>query len=119
MSDAERQFLASPSVHMFVSAVSIREMRLKFAARYRSGERKSSLDPKAALTVLEGQDVTFIPMTMRHAAQELDVPLSHHDAFDEMLLAQAQEEGLKLLTADGKLLGHPLAMTVSQKTPFK
>ncbi len=113
LSDAERQFLANPSVHMHVSAVSIWEMRLKNAARYRSGVRKSSFDPNAVLAVLEGQDVTFIPMTMQHAARKLDVPLSHHDPFDEMLLVQAQEEGLKLLTGDGMLVGHPLAMTVS------
>lgn len=110
--DAERLFLGGRTVRLHVSAVSIWEMRMKHDARYRSGERKSPFDPNAVLTVLEGQEVVFVPMTMRHAAQALDVPLGHRDPFDELLLVQAQEEGLHLLTADRLLAGHPLAITV-------
>ena len=33
------------------------------------------------------------------------------DPFDELLLAQAQEEGLRLLTTDSSLVGHPLVVT--------
>ena len=71
-----------------------------------------SFDPNAVLTVLEDQEVVFVPMTKRHAARALDVPLGHRDPFDELLLVQAQEEGLQLLTADRQLAGHPLAITV-------
>ncbi len=35
---------------------------------------------------------------------------SNKDPFDEILLVQAQEEGLKLLTIDRHLIGHPLAV---------
>ena len=35
----------------------------------------------------------------------------HKDPFDEHLLVQAQEEGLKLLTTD-QIIRHPLATTV-------
>ncbi len=47
-----------------------------------------------------------------HAARTLETPLDHKDPFDELLLVQAQEENLKLLTADRQLLDHPLAITV-------
>ena len=83
-------------------AVSIWEMRLKHNAPHASGARKNRFDPKDAVAVLEGQDVTFLPMTPNHAARALDAPL----------LVQAQEEGLKLLTADRRLAGHPLAVTL-------
>ncbi len=53
----------------------------------------------------------IVPLTERHAASELQTPLSHRDPFDELLLVQAQEEDLKLLTADRQLIGHPLAIT--------
>ena len=53
-------------------------------------------------------------MTMRHAASALEVPLDHKDPFDELLLVQAQEEGLRLLTVDRRLVGHPLAVTVEE-----
>ena len=43
-------------------------------------------------------------MTMQHAARELEVPIPHKDPFDELLLVQAQEEGLRFLTADRQLI---------------
>ena len=96
---------------LYVSAVSIWEMRLKYHARRVSGERKSPFDPGEVVLALEGQEVTFVPLTERHAACELQTPLSHRDPFDELLLVQAQEEDLRLLTADRQLIGHPLATT--------
>lgn len=110
--DAERRFLGGLAAPLHVSAVSVWEMRLKHNARYRSGARKNPFDPNAVLEVLEGQDVVFLPMTMRHAARALDVPLSNRDPFDELLLVQAQEEGLRLLTTDRQLAGHPFSITI-------
>ncbi len=110
--DSELRFLARDETQLFVSAVSIWEMRLKFNARHPSGARKSPFDPGDVLAALEGQDVTFLPMTMTHAAKALEPPLDHKDPFDELLLVQAQEEGLRLLTADRRLARHPLAVTV-------
>ena len=108
--DLGRRILRSGETRLYVSAVSIWEMRLKHNARYASGERKSRLDPNDVIPVLENQGVTFLPMTIRHAARALETPLGHKDPFDELLLVQAQEEGLKLLTVDRLLVGHPLAV---------
>ena len=109
---AERRFLRGPAIRLHVSAVSIWEMRLKHNARDRSGARKIPFDPNAVLEVLEGQELVYVPMTMQHAARALEVPLSHRDPFDELLLVQAQEEDLQLLAADRQLAGHPLAITI-------
>ena len=95
-----------------MSAVSIWEMRLKYHARHTSGERKSPFDPNEVVVTLEKQKAVFLPLTAGHAARELDTPLSHKDPFDELLLVQAQEEGLKLLTTDRWVIGHPLAISV-------
>ena len=110
-SDAERRFFAEQEARIYVSAVSIWEMRLKYRARHPSGERKSSFDANDVIALLEEQDVIFLPMTMSHAARTLEAPIDHNDPFDELLLVQAQEEGLKLLTADRQIIGHPLAIT--------
>lgn len=59
--------------------------------------------------------MVFVPMGMRHAAQALDVPLTHRNPFDELLLFQAQEEGLQLLSADRLLADHPPAITVVRR----
>lgn len=112
LSSAEQEFLSDQNVRLYVSAVSIWEMRLKYHARAPSGRRKSPFDPHNVVTMLEEQGVIFLPMTGAHAARELETPISHRDPFDELLLVQAQEEGLRLLTADRELSGHPLAVTV-------
>ena len=108
--DSERRVLSARGTELYVSAVSIWEMRLKHNARYPSGARKSRFSPDDVVTALEDQDVTFLPMTMRHAACELETPLEHKDPFDELLLVQAQDEGLRLPTVDRRLVGHPLAV---------
>ena len=95
-----------------MSAVSVWEMRLKYHARHGSGERKSPFEPSEVVVTLERQKAVFLSLTTAHATRELDTPLNHKDPFDELLLVQAQEEGLKLLTTDRRIIGHPLAITV-------
>ena len=111
LSEADRRFLVGWEARLHVSAVSIWEMRLKFRALYPSGERKSPYDPNDVVAALEQLGVTFLTMTARHAARDLETPIAHKDPFDELLLVQAQEEGLRLLTDDRQLIGHPLAIT--------
>ena len=110
-SDTERLILTNQAIKIYVSAVSLWEIRLKLQARGRSGERGVSFAPQDVVAALEEQDVTFLPMTISHAARQLETPIVHRDPFDEMLLVQAQEEGLKLLTVDRQMADHPLAMT--------
>ena len=110
-SDTERLVLTNQAIQLYVSAVSIWEIRLKLQARGRSGQSGVPFAPEDVIAVLEEQDVTFLPMTISHAARQLETPIVHRDPFDEMLLIQAQEEGLKLLTVDRRMVDHPLAMT--------
>ena len=110
-SDTERLILTNQAIQIYVSAVSLWEIRLKLQARERSGERGVPFTPQDVIAVLEDQDVTFLPMTISHAARQLETPIVHRDPFDEMLLVQAQEEGLKLLTVDRQMVEHPLVMT--------
>ena len=110
LTEAERAFLESYSDRFVVSAVSIWEIRLKWTALHGSGERKGPLDPQQALRVLAGQAVRFLDLTPAHAATALTEPIPHRDPLDELLLVQAQAEGLKLLTRDRALAGHGLAV---------
>ena len=93
-SDIERRFFVEQEAQLYVSAVSIWEIRLKYRALHPSGERKSPYDPNDVIDALKEQGVIFLPMTMTHAARELEIPIPHKDPFDELLLVQAQEEGL-------------------------
>ncbi len=111
--DTERQFFTRQEMRIHVGAVSIWEMRLKFGARHPSSARKSLFDTNDVVAVLDGQDVIFMPMTMNHMARAFDMPLGHKDPFDELLLIQAQGEGLSFFIADQRLAGHSLATTVN------
>ena len=111
-SEPERRFLEEADARVYVSAVSVWELRLKHHARHRSGERKSPYDPGDVIATLQEQNVVFLPMSINHAARELETPIAHKDPFDELLLVQAQEEDLRLLTTDRLLVDHPLAITV-------
>ena len=110
-SERERLVLTSSAVEFYLSAVAIWEMRLKWSSLHPSGDRKSPHDPEDVLSALEDQDFVYLPLALSHAARPLQIPIPHKDPFDELLLVQAQEEGLRLLTADGKLADHPLALT--------
>ena len=110
-SESEREFFSEQEAEIYVSAVSIWEMRLKYRARHPSGRRKSPFNPNDVVSMVAGQHLTILPITMEHAARELDSPIPHKDPFDELLLVQAQEEDLRLLTTDRQLIGHPLALT--------
>lgn len=110
--DSVRRLLAEQDAALYVSAVPLWEMRLKHRAFHRSGDRKSPHNPNEVLAILQEHNVTFLALEPRHATRELDTPIPTRDPFDELLLVQAQEEGLRLLTADRQLAEHPLGITV-------
>ena len=95
---------------LVLSAVAVWELRLKWHRFQISGGRKGPVNPAAVVAFAAGVDWAFLPLTAGHAAAELAHPLEHKDPFDELLLVQAQEEGLRRLTRDAKLAGHPFAV---------
>lgn len=113
LSRREMQFLDDYPEPFVISAVSIWEVRLKWQSLDRSGTRRGPADPLDVVRILSTDMVVeFLLLTVAHAAAELGSPLDHRDPFDELLLTQAQVEGLKLLTRDRKLVNHPLAQSI-------
>lgn len=45
----------------------------------------------------------LLPVGHDHCARVADLPRHHRDPFNRMLVAQAQHEGVPILTADSKL----------------
>lgn len=114
LSNREARFLDDYPQPFVVSAVSIWEVRLKWHAMHRSGDRKGPASPVDVVNILLTDVVVeFLGLTPEHAATELDAPLGHRDPFDDLLLAQAQAEGMQLLTRDRKLKHHPLAAVIA------
>jgi PIN domain nuclease of toxin-antitoxin system len=55
---------------------------------------------------LEIDGIKPLPLYLHHALRVADLPLHHRDPFDRLLVAQAQSEGLPLMTADPKLAAY-------------
>ncbi|NJC09106.1 type II toxin-antitoxin system VapC family toxin [Polymorphobacter fuscus] len=109
LTPGERNAISAAGVPV-VSAVAVWETRLKWNSFHPSGQRKGVIAPEMLLRFVDVIGWTILPLSARHAATQLQVPMAHRDPFDELLLVQAQVEGLRLLTRDSALRGHPLAL---------
>jgi len=53
--------------------------------------------------VIESEGFTQLPISLFHGDQAGQLPEHHKDPFDRMLIAQAQAEGLVIVTCDDKI----------------
>jgi PIN domain nuclease of toxin-antitoxin system len=91
--------ISAPAAHVLVSAVLVWEVAIK--------RRLGKLDaPNDLLARLEGAGVDLLSVTARHADRVGTLPLHHRDPFDRLLIAQADVEGLALVTADSDLAAY-------------
>ncbi len=51
-----------------------------------------------------------LPLTMPHGLAVESLPHEHHDPFDRMLVAQAQVDGLTLVTSNRMMRRYPIAV---------
>lgn len=92
-----RQAIANVSNEAFVSAVSTWEIAIKLSIG------KLELPGDAPLYVeqrMHDAGFTELPITQRHTLAVHGLPRHHHDPFDRLLVAQAQLEGLTIVTSD-------------------
>lgn len=111
LTTAEHALLSREDIEIWVSPVSIWEVRLKWQARDRDGNRKGVLAPAKAITVAERTGFKLATLTSLDCAEPLASSMLHKDPFDEMLLIHAQQLGARFLTRDRLLVDHPLAIT--------
>ena len=78
---------------IFVSVAVIWEIRIKQALG------KLEITPDF-LSVLKQQGFEILSITAQHAYRVGDLPMHHRDPFDRMLIAQAMEERLTIMTHD-------------------
>ena len=90
------QAILDPDNEVFVSVVAVWELAIKRA----SGKLQAPENLEASVT---GQGYANLPVTFQHAEIAANLPLHHRDPFDRMLIAQAQAEGLTLVTDDSQI----------------
>jgi PIN domain nuclease of toxin-antitoxin system len=88
--------IAVPNAQVLISAVVIWEVAIK--------RHLGKLDaPADLLEQLERAGVDLLPITARHADRVGTLPMHHRDPFDRLLVAQAEVDGLVVVSADSEL----------------
>lgn len=88
-----RDVIANPENRIVVSTASVWEISIKRAL----GKLEIPNDLEAQLA---DDAIIVLPVSFAHAAAVAELPLHPHDPFDRMLIAQAIEERLTLITRD-------------------
>jgi PIN domain nuclease of toxin-antitoxin system len=92
-----RDAIISPDNDVLLSAASVWELGLKIA------RQKLSL-PEDYPARLIAAGLEELPVSIAHASRAMALPALHGDPFDRLLIAQALEEGLVLVTGDREIL---------------
>ena len=91
-----RAAIVDPGNEVFVSAITGWEISVKRA----KGKIRA---PANLATLIVDRGFTHLPLTFHHAEQAGNLPMHHRDPFDRFLIAQAQAEGLVLVTRDARI----------------
>ncbi len=88
-----KEYIANANNDIYVSAASIWEMSIK--------RQQGKLDAPVNLEeIIENLGFNPLAISLFHSEQAGNLPLHHKDPFDRMLIAQAQAEGLQIITQD-------------------
>jgi PIN domain nuclease of toxin-antitoxin system len=96
LSSSARKTIADAST-VVVSAATVWEVSIKAALG------KLDIDVNDLVATLDASGAEQLPVTWSHAIAVRSLPLFHRDPFDRLLVAQAEREGLQLITHDGLL----------------
>jgi len=99
LSPRAAKVLRSRDLPVFFSLASLWEVAIKASLR----RPDFVADPSQLHDALLNEGFTELAIAPKHIARVATLPWVHRDPFDRMLVAQALEEGLKLLTADAAL----------------
>lgn len=101
LSRASASYIVDPDNEVFVSAISLAEFHIK--NRIHKLELPENLEAH-----IGGEGYRWLPFQARHAHWLSELPLHHRDPFDRMIIAQAIEEGMSILTSDDKFERYPV-----------
>ena len=96
LSKAAQKLIGNLEHSLYFSAVSLWEIAIKNGL----GRADFSVDPAALRRGLLDNGYEELSISGQHAVAVNNLPNLHKDPFDRMLIAQAQLEGITLLTAD-------------------
>ena len=103
LSLAARRALNDAANDRLVSIASLWEIAIKMSLRKLefAEDLAQALDDIAA---------TSLPITLEHAARVRSLPFHHRDPFDRMMIAQAIEENLTIVTRDRRVSAYDVSV---------
>lgn len=98
-----RDIVSDAQNDIYVSAVSVFEIAIKYAAGRGNAPPFSAA---VAIGYFRGSGYILLDVTWEHALAVEKLPLLHGDPFDRLLVAQALAEPLRLVTHDSKVAAY-------------
>ena len=107
LKSSHEQTLRDPGNEVFLSVVSAWEITVKYVL----GRLSLPLHPAVYLpTQRERHGIEGLPLDEPSVAQLANLPDIHRDPFDRMLICQARQHKLTLVTADRMLAAYPVTL---------
>jgi PIN domain nuclease of toxin-antitoxin system len=94
-----RQAVEHPDAALYFSSASVWELAIKQA------QRKLDL-PDSLLDILAEEGFVEVTISAAHGLLAGSLPPHHSDPFDRMIVAQAQSEGLTVVTRDARIAAY-------------
>jgi PIN domain nuclease of toxin-antitoxin system len=103
LSAEARALVEAADNELLFSAVSVWEITIKKGL----GRPDFRVEPRVLRRGLLDNGYVELPITSQHAVGVDSLPALHRDPFDRLLVAQAQAEGIMLITADPRVAEYP------------
>ena len=105
LSKRARKILQDPENKRWVSIASLWEIAIKMSSGRLPAE---GLTLGTIAGLLKSQQFAILPVRLEDLLRLELLPWLHRDPFDRLIVAQALEEGISLLTADGVMSHYPV-----------
>jgi PIN domain nuclease of toxin-antitoxin system len=96
------------------STISVAEIGIKIGI---GKLRLSGSAKEFMVSGIESSGVKTMPLYAHHAIRVAELPLHHRDPFDRLLIAQAQAEGVPLMTADSTIAKYDVEIIWAGQEP--
>lgn len=103
LNEKAKRIIQNPKKSVYVSAVTAVEIAIK--------KKLGKVDaPDGLAAEIRSRGLLELPLRYAHGEAIQNLPDHHADPFDRMLIAQAQCEGLTIITHDEKFGKYPVAV---------
>lgn len=103
-----KELIADQRNQIYISAATTWEISIKKAL----GKLEA---PDDIDSIVEDEGFSKLPISLYHGQLAGSLPMLHRDPFDRMLIAQAQAEGLILMTSDSNIGQYNLCLRNPQE----